>query len=96
MTVGKLSTIKKAKSGKLLAELIQSSLSSAIDRKNHRVAKSISNIYIVEHVEIPLALVECGFLSNPEEASLLVKDDYQDRLAWGIFVGISNYFNSKL
>jgi len=36
--------------------------------------------------------VECGFLSNPEESSLLQQDDYQDRLAWGIFVGISNYF----
>lgn len=81
------------KSGKLLAEAIQNSLSRSINRKNNRVAKSIENIYIVENVEIPLALVECGFLSNPEESSLLLQEDYQDRLAWGIFTGITDYFN---
>ena len=71
--------------GKLLAESIQSSLSESINRPNHRVSKPISNIYIVENVEIPLALVECGFLSNPEECALLNDDEYQNRLAWGIF-----------
>lgn len=85
---------KNNEKGKLLSELIQSSLSSSIDRKNHRVAKSINNIYIVENVTIPLSIVECGFLSNPEEANLLQQEEYQDRLAWGIFVGITNYFNN--
>ena len=42
-------------------------------------------MYIVEHVEIPLCIVECGFLSNPEEANLLNQEEYQDKLAWGIF-----------
>ena len=91
---GKLSIIQKILIGKLLAEMIQNALNNSIDRENHRLAKSISNIYIVENVEIPLALVECGFLSNPEELNLLVQDEYQDRLAWGIFVGITDYFNS--
>lgn len=77
---------KKNENGKLLAEMIQSSLSETIDRENHRLAKSIENIYIVDNVEIPLTIVECGFLSNPEEASLLMQEDYQDRLAFGIFV----------
>ena len=81
------------KNGKLLAESIQASLGETINRKNTRVSKSINNIYIVNNVEIPLALVECGFLSNPEEASLLVQDEYQDKLAFGIFIGITNYFN---
>lgn len=85
MMDGKLFIIIKARSGKILAETIQASLGDYIDRKNHRVAKSISDIYIVEHVEIPLALVECGFLSNAEEANLLMQDEYQDRLAFGIF-----------
>ncbi len=78
--------------GMLLAKMIQNALGEAIDIENKRVAKSIEDIYIVENVEIPLAIVECGFLSNPEEASRLVQDEYQDRLAWGIFNGISNYF----
>lgn len=84
----------KSENGKLLAESIQASLNDTIDRENHRLAKSINNIYIVEHVDIPLALVECGFLSNPEELSYLTQDDYQNRLAFGIYTGIMNYFNS--
>ena len=83
----------KNEKGKLLAECIQASLSETINRKNNRVSKSIQKVYIVENVEIPLALVECGFLSNPEEANLLTQDDYQEKLAWGIFIGITNYFN---
>lgn len=37
--------------------------------------------------------MECGFLSNPEEAANLQTDEYQDKLAWGIFIGITDYFN---
>lgn len=84
----------KSENGKLLAEMIQSSLNDTIDRENNRVSKSINNIYIVENVDIPLCLVECGFLSNQEELSLLVQDDYQDRLAFGIYEGINQYFDS--
>lgn len=79
--------------GKMLAECIQASLSASIPKDNHRVAKSISDIYVVDNVEIPLALVECGFLSNPEEAKALSTSEYQARVAFGIFTGISDYFN---
>lgn len=75
-----------------LAKAIQASLNNSIDRKNDRVAKSISDIYIVKNVTIPLAIVECGFLSNPEESKLLQQEEYQDRIAWGIYTGIINYF----
>ena len=54
----------------------------------------IDNVYIVKHVEIPLSIVECGFLSNPEEEQLLLTDEYQDKLAWGIYSGITEYFNN--
>ena len=80
------------KSGKLLSECIQEAIGDATSRENKRLAKSISNIYIVQNVEIPLSIVECGFLSNPDEASLLVQDEYQDKLAFGIFMGINRYF----
>ena len=85
----------KSEKGKLLSECIQNSLNNTIARKNTRLAKSINNIYIVDHVEIPLTIVECGFLSNPEELSLLIQDDYQDQLAFGIYTGIIDYFNSS-
>ena len=59
--------------GKKLAECIQKSLGDAIEKENNRVAKTIENIYIVKHVEIPTTIVECGFLSNPEEEKLLTE-----------------------
>lgn len=78
--------------GAKLAKIIQSSLNDAIQRENNRVAKTIDNIYIIKHVEIPTTIVECGFLSNPEEEKLLLEDEYQNKLAWGIYNGIVKYF----
>lgn len=75
-----------------LAKSIQENLNEAIQKENKRVAMKIENIYIVKHVEIPISVVECGFLSNPEEEKQLLTDEYQDRLAWGIYNGIIDYF----
>lgn len=85
---------KENAQGKILSETIQNSLNNIVDEKNSRLAKSINNIYIADHVEIPLTIVECGFLSNPEELALLLQDDYQDKLAFGIYTGIINYFQN--
>ena len=52
----------------------------------------ISNKYIVDHTEIPITIVECGFLSNPEEEQELQNAEYQEKLAWGIYTGILDYF----
>ena len=78
--------------GQKLAVSIQNNLNTAIQKENNRIAKSIDNIYIIKHVEIPTTIVECGFLSNPEEEKKLLEDEYQNRLAWGIYSGIINYF----
>lgn len=75
-----------------LAKSIQSNLNESIQKENNRVAMKIDNIYIVKHVEIPISIVECGFLSNPEEEKLLLEDEYQNKLAWGIYNGIMDYF----
>lgn len=75
-----------------LAKQIQENLNKTMDKENNRVAKTIDNIYIIKHVEIPTTIVECGFLSNPEEEKKLLDDEYQNKLAWGIYNGIINYF----
>ena len=75
-----------------LAKSLQNSLNDSIQKDNKRVPMKINNVYIVKHVEIPISIVECGFLSNPEEEKLLLTDSYQDKLAWGIYNGIINYF----
>ena len=75
-----------------LAKKVQENLNQSIQKENNRVAMKIDNIYIIKHVEIPTAIVECGFLSNPEEEKQLLDDSYQNRLAWGIYNGIIHYF----
>ena len=77
---------------KKLAQNIQQSLNESIQKENKRESLKISGKYIIDHVEIPISIVECGFLSNPEEEKLLQQDEYQSRLAWGIYIGIMNYF----
>lgn len=77
---------------KKIADSIQNSLKTTIQRENDRVALGIDNIYIVKNVTIPIGVVECGFLSNPEEEQLLQQEEYQDKLAWGIYTGIMDYF----
>ena len=84
---------KNNKNSIKLAKSIQESLNNRIQKENKREALSISDKYIVEHVEIPITIVECGFLSNPEEEKQLQTEEYQDRLAWGIYTGIIDYFN---
>jgi len=64
-----------------LAKSIQTNLNESIQRENNRVAMKIDNIYIVKHVEIPISIVECGFLSNEEERRKLLDDNYIDNLA---------------
>ena len=55
----------------------------------------LDTVYIMKHVEIPISIVECGFLSNPEEEKMLLTDEYQDKLAWGIYNGIMDYFHNQ-
>lgn len=76
-----------------LAKKIQANLNNSIQKENKRVAMKLDTVYIMKHVEIPISIVECGFLSNPEEEQQLLDDEYQNRLAWGIFNGIIDYFN---
>lgn len=75
-----------------LAKSLQENLNDSIQKENKRVAMKLDNVYIIKHVEIPISIVECGFLSNPEEETQLLNDDYQNRLAWGIYNGIMDYF----
>ncbi len=79
--------------GKKLAENIQNNLTQVIQKENKRVPLEINNVYIIKNIKIPTTIVECGFLSNPEEEQLLQNDEYQSKLALGIYNGIDEYFN---
>lgn len=75
-----------------LARSIQTNLNDAIQKENKRVSMKLNKVYIMKHVEIPITIVECGFLSNPEEEKQLLEDEYQNKLTWGIYNGIIDYF----
>ena len=63
-------------------EETQKLLREALDPSNDRKAKPVpDSVYLFSHIGCPAILVECGFLSNGEEASLLCTDAYQRKIA---------------
>lgn len=78
--------------GQKLAECIQASLFTNVDGDNKRQVTANSSYYLLKKSSITAAIVECGFLSNPKEADLLITKEYQDKVAIGIGEGILSYF----
>lgn len=82
--------------GKKLATVMQDSLIETLKPESERVAKSNESYYLLKNTESPIVIVECGFLSNTEEAELLTTDDYQESVAWAIHMGILRYLNQQV
>mgnify|MGYP000944744229 CR=1 FL=1 len=74
--------------GKQLAKRLQERLVKGLDPQNHRQAKANDSYYLLKKTACPIVIVECGFLSNPQEEALLTDSVYQERVAWNIFMGI--------
>lgn len=84
----------KDEKSKMLGEDIQSEMKAILNPENNRVAKQTDgSIYILKDSTVPSVIVECGFLSNPQEESLLTQSDYQDKVAWSVYSGILKYFD---
>lgn len=80
---------------KEFAEYTQQLLSSNLDSGNRVSANQISaSIYLMNSVECPAILVECGFLSNEREAALLENETYQTKLAAIIVGSFIGYYNT--
>lgn len=80
--------------GQKLAELIQESLKQRLDPENGRQAKANDSYYMLKKTPTPTVIVECGFLSNYEEAGLLCEESYQEQVAWAIAMGVMQYLNT--
>lgn len=74
---------------KALAQTLQTQLSSALDPDSHRQCKSSSGIYLMQRIQRPGVLIECGFLTNPEEEAKLRNSEYQKKMAAIIAITIS-------
>lgn len=83
---------KNNEESRALAEVIQAEAGKYLHGGNSRAVKAAdSSIYILHHIKVPAVLVECGFLSNPEEAALLQTEAYQNKLAAVIFAAVAEH-----
>ena len=79
---------------KELAERIQQVMALELDRDNARQAKANDSYYLLKKTSSPIVIVECGFLSNYEEAQKLSSELYQEQVAWAIHMAILQYLNT--
>ncbi len=81
--------------GLSLAQCIQQRFDFILGEENRRGVKPNTDYYLLKNVSVPIVIVECGFLSNPEEAQKLENEDYQQSVAWTIHMGIMEYLNTS-
>ena len=84
----------KSEESRVLAEKIQEEIKKSLNQVNNRQAKAEDSYYMLKQTEIPAVIVECGFLSNPEEERLLSTKEYQEKMAWAIYSGVLDYFKN--
>ena len=81
-----------SETGKHLAQSIQDSIRDNVDKQNDRQVKS-EDFYMLRHGNSTNVMVECGFLSCPDEEVLLLDDDYQNKIAYAVFDGTVRYIS---
>ncbi len=82
-------------SGQKLASRLQNAVTRYADIGNQRQIKANDSYYLLKKTSVPIVIVECGFLSNWEEAEKLRTAEYQDKMAWAITLGILQYLNGE-
>lgn len=80
---------------KEIAEAIRSQVIGKLQKNNTRAVKpATSSIYLLWNADVPAVLVECGFLSNEQEAAKLNQEAYQKKMAFCIYCGLLDYFSN--
>ena len=77
-----------------MAQVIQDILNTQLQPEKKRAPQANTNYYLLTRTPTPTVIVECGFLSNPTEADLLIQEEYQNRVAYSIFSGILAYYKA--
>lgn len=80
--------------GETLANLIQDSFNK-MESSKREFSPLVGDYYVLNCSDIPSVICECGFLSNPEEESLLITDEYQEKIAEAIFDGVTQYLSKE-
>lgn len=85
---------KNETESKNLASILKEKFKENINSQNKReIKKAPSDLFLFKKAEIPSVLVECGFLSNENEAKRLSESEYQTKIAFTIAQGICQYFD---
>ena len=72
------------------ATLIQESIAELTGAKTHAVKTASDTLFLMKNPIPPAILIECGFISNPEEEKLLNDDNYQSKIAFSIANAVIN------
>ena len=80
---------------KEIAQIIQEEMRT-FDPMNDRQIKANDTYYMLRRTEVPTIIVECGFLTNWEEANKLIDDEYQNKVADSIVTGIKKCLENKI
>ena len=79
-----------------LSDAVKKNIVTLIQPQNTRECKKAGReIYLLYNTKVPAVIVECGFISNYEEALKLKDNEYQNKLAFAIFSGFLEYYNSE-
>lgn len=79
-----------------LANQIQGDVKNLLQPENSRKTKAATSaIYLLDRLECPAILVECGFLSNPEEAALFEQEEYRRQIAFILFCSLMSYISEQ-
>lgn len=84
----------KSENSKELAEFLQEEIKNKLQPSNNREIKHGDSIYLLEHVNKPIVIVECGFLSNEEDLSNLKDKEYIKSLSFVIYMATNKYLDS--
>lgn len=84
---------KDSEESKRLAETLQKSFPEVLQDGNKRQAKANSDYYLLRKTSCPIVIAECGFLSNSSEEALLASEEYQEKVADALLLGIRQYIS---
>lgn len=83
----------KSQAGKIMAGYIQDQL-NGLEESVRNCSPLAGDYYLLNNVDCPAVIVECGFLSNPDDEELLLTETYREKLAHAIFYGVKAYLNN--
>ena len=83
----------KTAGSKYLGQKLQAELVAALNPGSNRKSKPVSGVYLLENIPCAGVLVECGFLSNPQEEAMLRNTDYQKKLCCVLAATLHQYLS---